>query len=174
MAQPEDSALQKRIDQQLREYPGGTQVSDNAIAYGNGEAVVVFPSTGQDKAPAGLGANVRSDKLKTAGVLPQSTMGIQDVKGCPTGTFAYWYCFYQYRDFGGSRWQFKDTTKGDARDWGFDNKTSSVVNTKRSGSIVGYQFGNQSGELLFSVPRNTTRAYVGSAEDNRMTSWKWT
>ncbi|MCD9904337.1 peptidase inhibitor family I36 protein [Streptomyces sp. MT29] len=174
IASSEDKALQDRIDQQLRDYPGGIQVSDNAIAYGDGEAVVVFPSTGEDVAPAGLGANVRSDNLKTAGITAQSTVGTQAVKGCPTGTFAYWYCFYQFRDFAGDRWQFKDSTTGDARDWGFDNKTSSVVNTKRSGSIIGYQLGNQSGDLLFTVPRNSTRAYVGSTADNRMTSWKWT
>ena len=35
---------QKEIDAYLHAHPGGAQVSDNAVAYRDGEVVVVFPA----------------------------------------------------------------------------------------------------------------------------------
>ena len=64
-AAPQAAGPQRDIDAYLGAHPGGVQVSDNAVAYRDGEVVIVFPDPGERRAPEGLGRNVRSTALAT-------------------------------------------------------------------------------------------------------------
>lgn len=131
--------LQKTIEQHMRDFPGAIQVSDNAIAYEGGAVVLVFPSPGEKVAPDGLGSNVRTDEARSLGleIEPQATAYRH---GCPYSTItnADWYCFYVDDLWEGRRLQFKDTYADFASNWGFDNQTTSWVNTNSTFDIWTY------------------------------------
>ena len=106
-------------NEQLAQYPGGTQVSVNEVSYGGGAAIVSFPSATQSSIASGIGS---------AGLLAPN------IHGCPAGDADNrWYCFYEHKDFGGRmvKWNMRHC----GSDWiafgnvGFNNQTSSWVNT---------------------------------------------
>jgi hypothetical protein len=167
--------LQAQIDDQLRRYPGGEQISANAVSYDNGEVTVVFPTPGTDVSPGGIGGEVRTEKLTSDTLKTFESRAWRDVHGCPEGLMKKWYCFYENRDFKGRRWQFQATTAENATAWGFNDQTSSWVNTRND---LGLEFSaydriNQSG-LLWQMPRSSEKAYVGNESNDRMSSWKKT
>ncbi|HET6666390.1 MAG TPA: peptidase inhibitor family I36 protein [Intrasporangium sp.] len=160
---------QKEIDAYLRAHPGGAQVSDNAVAYRDGEVVVVFPSPGERRAPEGLGGNVRSTAL-AVGVAADLDAAASSVAGCPSGTFDRWYCFYTDTNFGGRRLQFLNTCADYASDWGFNNSTSSWVNTNPNSRIVAWDY--RGGEALWVEGYGVSSdSWVGSADNDRMSYW---
>jgi hypothetical protein len=160
---------QKEIDAYLRAHAGGVQVSDNAVAYRAGEVVVVFPSPGERRAPDGLGGNVRSTAL-AAGVAADFDAAASSVAGCPSGTFDRWYCFYTDSNFGGRRLQFLNTCADDAADWGFNNSTSSWVNTNPNSRIVAWDY--RGGEALWVEGYGVSSDnWVGSSDNDRMSYW---
>ncbi|HEY9494928.1 MAG TPA: peptidase inhibitor family I36 protein [Intrasporangium sp.] len=160
---------QKEIDAYLHAHPGGAQVSDNAVAYRDGEVVVVFPDRGELRAPEGLGANVRSTAL-AAKVAEDVGLAAASYAGCPSGTLDRWYCFYTDSNYGGRRLQFLNTCADYAADWGFNNSTSSWVNTNPNSRIVAWDY--RGGEALWVEGYGLSYDnWVGSADNDRMSYW---
>lgn len=152
--------------------PGGLQVSDNALMWSTGTAVV-WPSPGQEYAPTGIGANVRTEALKELGVEDDvAGFGPTDVQGCPSGWFKDYYCFYPDQDFKGRRLQFtKDTRTGNADQWGFNNATSGWVNTDTGLVVIAYDGPGRTGPILWTELENRSSGRVSPTVDNRMSSW---
>lgn len=124
-ATPQTAAqLQADINQQLATTAGGTQIGSNVVSYDNGNVQIVFPDPGASVAPA-FNPDLRHRKGR--GVRARTA----DYEGCPTGVNTYWSCFYQNKDFGGTRAQFKDCGYQQSfNSYGFADETSSWVNTK--------------------------------------------
>ena len=180
------SGPQAELDRVLALQPGGTQVSDNAVVWGDGDVVLVVPDRGQAKAPAGLGANVRRHLLDTPALRSLDTTSVATKRGsstvagsgqslatheCPGGAFTKdYYCFYQYRNWGGRRVQFTgQTSEAHAADWGFNNGTTSWVSNDVDCEVKTYN--TFEGSLLWRQPENSVSAYVGSEHDNKMSWW---
>lgn len=173
------SALQQQIDSQLHRYPGGVQVSDNAVAYNGGDVVIVFPSPGHDLAPNRLGSHVRDQEAHALGLTTNSPDVAEStgyLHGCPYSTLtnADWYCFYTDRDFGGRRLQFKDTDADFAGNWGFDNQTSSWVNTNHTFSIYAYSVSCGNVHLWTEPTGPASSSYVGDTNNDRLSFWSKT
>ncbi|TDD64318.1 hypothetical protein E1262_28620 [Jiangella aurantiaca] len=157
----------------LAEQPGGVQLSDNAMAWDDGEVVVVWPNPGDDAAPLGLGDGVRSDVVEALGLAElaaplQPASGVEargSASTCPWG----YYCFYTASNFDGARYQFSSTCSGYASSWGFDNNTSSWVNRNSSRNYHAYDY--VGGSRLWTMVPGTSDSYVGSSADNRMSYW---
>jgi Peptidase inhibitor family I36 len=166
--------LAAEMKELLKLQPGGVQVSDNALVWDSGNTVVVFPSPGEGVAPKGLGANVRPDVLRSIGAQWMiSPDGIEDVHGCPSGVLTKdYYCFYTDRDFGGRRLQFSETCSDFAADWGFNNQTSSWVNTGTNKEIEGWD--SQNRYHLWDEPQHSVSSFVGSSNNDRMSWWSCT
>jgi hypothetical protein len=134
---------QAQIDRILRRHPGGVQMSDHEIAWDDGAVMLVLPTDQASFCFPGSGC----------------------VHGCPSG----WYCFYQYRDFGGRRLQFRDCSRGGTiqflTDYGFGNRTSSWV-VNRSLNFVNVN-DSDSGRNLWNEHSHSVSRYVGSAADNK-------
>ncbi|ADU49540.1 hypothetical protein [Intrasporangium calvum] len=160
---------QREIDAYLRGHPGGVQVSDNAVAYRDGDVVVVFPDPGEPRAPEGLGANVRSVALATE-LADDLQAAAASYAGCPYGASDRWYCFYTDSGFGGRRLQFLNTCSDYASDWGFNNATSSWVNTNPDSRIVAWDY--RGGTALWVEDQGiSSDGWVGSGDNDRMSYW---
>ncbi len=181
---------QAELDRVMALQPGGIQVSDNAVVWGDGDVVLVVPSRGQAKAPAGLGTHVRRHLLDTPGLRSLDTTNVASARGaqagagsgqsfdtqdCPGGAFKKdYYCFYQYRDWGGRRVQFTgDTKAADAADWGFNNGTTSWVSNDVDCTVKAYNAERPSdmSNWMWKQPENSSSSYVGSDNDNKMSFW---
>jgi Peptidase inhibitor family I36 len=150
--------LQSQINEQLQQYPGGTQTAVNKVSYDGGNAVVVFPLVGQSKVPS-------SDNL-ASGVSPQDIPG--DVHGCPDGFSDHWYCFYADAGYSGRMLQFLDCSSSGYKNlfssYGFQNQTTSWVNTRNGGTIQVFQ---GSSTLLWSEGANQSSSNVGAAHNDQ-------
>ena len=180
---------QAEIDRIMALQPGGTQVSDNAVVWGDGDIVLVVPDPGRRIAPDGLGHNVRTDLLTTPSMRALDTTAASNATtttasldatadaallsthGCPGGLLVKdYYCFYQYRDWGGRRVQFTGATAtGSAKAWGFNNGTTSWVSNDVDCMVFAYD--TKEGRLLWRQPENSVSRYVGSSNDNKMSWW---
>nr|WP_239062722.1 peptidase inhibitor family I36 protein [Streptomyces sp. SID13031] len=163
--------LAAEMAQLLKLQPGGIQVSDNALAWEKTGTVVVWPSPGESVAPAGLGNNVRADAARRAGVAAESSRSIQAVHGCPSGiTVKDYYCFYTDSNWGGRRLQFTGATvRGNAGNWGFDNQTSSWVNTDTDVTVYAY---DSPDSHLWTEPEKSVNSLVSSGSNDRMSQWQ--
>ncbi|MFC6018238.1 hypothetical protein ACFP2T_18765 [Plantactinospora solaniradicis] len=162
--------LQREIDEYSRRYPGGLQVSDHALAYRGGGVVVVFPEPGQAYAPDGLGNGVRAAAEDNGLVTPMATAYR---RGCPysTVTNADWYCFYTNSNWRGRRLQFRDTCADFASNWGFNNQTSSWVNTHRLRRV--YTYDSAGGALLWIESTGISESsWVGASKNDRLSYWR--
>lgn len=163
------SGPQAEIDAYLAEHPGGVQVSDNAVAYRDGDVVVVFPDPGEDRAPNGLGANIRTSSLAT-GLAEDLQAAASSIAGCPYDASDRWYCFYTDSGFGGRRLQFLNTCADNAADWGFNNSTSSWVNTNPDSRIVAWDY--RGGTALWVEDYGiSSDNWVGTSDNDRMSYW---
>ena len=92
--------------------------------------LLILPNEGEEFAPAGVGENANEEQLEVDenGELAGPDQ-VADVHGCPSGLLKKWYCFYTNANYGGRRLQFSSTCSDFASNWGFDNQTSSWVNT---------------------------------------------
>jgi hypothetical protein len=99
---------------------------------------------------------------------------VQDVYGCPSGiTVKDYYCFYTDSGWGGRRLQFTGQTDyGEARDWGFDNQTSSWVNTDSNVRVETFDGVIDNQWRLWDMPENSRSSYVGDSLNDRMGSWR--
>lgn len=164
--------LQHLIDHQLAAKAGGIQISDNAIAYRGGDVIIVFPNPGERVAPRGLGAHVRATALAQRADAQSQSVTPNTTQNCPAGVFDHWYCFYTDQNFGGRRLQFLTTCSDSANNWGFDNQTTSWVNTNGSIQIGAYDGGNYNGLLWVMGSGVSTSSNVGAVNNDRMSSWR--
>jgi len=162
--------------------PGGVQVSDNAVVWGNADAVLVVPDAGESVAPDGLGENVRAAKLTTRAMrrldASSSTAKLSaaddpDYHGCPGGwAIKDYYCFYQYRGFGGRRMQFTGATSaGVAEEWGFNNGTSAWLSRDVDCTVYAYRHNIAGSGWMWKQPENSRSSWVGPSNDNAMSKW---
>jgi len=124
------ASVQDQINQQLRDYPGGTQISPYEVAYRGGAVIMVFPEPATGRVPVTASARPEIRAGASNGV----TVTLFDtVHGCPLAMFNRWYCVFQDANYGGRMLQFRDcTTAGyvnDLSDYGFQNETTSWVQT---------------------------------------------
>ncbi|MEV5979120.1 peptidase inhibitor family I36 protein [Streptomyces sp. NPDC052114] len=179
-ASPEVTELQKQIDEQIRDY-GGIQVSDNAVSYENGSVVMVFPDPGEETAPDGLGDGIRTAKAKRDDLLKNAQAPAAqgaNVEGCPQGwtEAGRWYCFYEHKNFKGRRLQFNETERQYASNYGFNDKTSSWVNTNKKGSNTWYTWNHvdknwRVSGFLWEMYAGSKSSYVGNAANDKMSAW---
>lgn len=185
---PDDTALTGPLAAEmtaaLAQQPGGVQVSDNAMVWDDGAVVVVWPSPGDAAAPLGLGDGVRADVLAGLGLsaaglggeVPADRLGGTSDRISPRGTHTScpvdYYCFYTSMNWDGARYQFSSTCSGSAASYGFDNNTSSWANRNLDKRINAYD--TSGGTLLWTMGAGRTSAYVGTANDNRMSAWTCT
>jgi hypothetical protein len=162
--------LADEMAQLLELQPGGVQVSDNALAWDDGATVVVWPDPGEQRAPAGLGSNVRPDVVQQMG-LEESESADFSPMGVYTSCPSAYYCFYTSSNYDGTRYQFSSTCSGYASSWGFNNQTSSWVNRSGSRKII-YAYDSYGGSLLWHQPHPSQNSYVGSSNNNRMSYWR--
>ncbi|WP_166348852.1 peptidase inhibitor family I36 protein [Phytoactinopolyspora limicola] len=165
-----DGARAAEMADLLELQPGGVQVSDNALAWDDG-TVVVWPDPGMERAPAGLGSNVRRDAAERMGVAGLAESGEVSPMGVYTSCPSSYYCFYTSTNYDGVRYQFSSTCSGYASSWGFNNQTSSWVNRSGSKKII-YAYESNGGRLLWHQPHPSQSSYVGSSNNNRMSYWR--
>ena len=157
-----DPALRQAVAQQLRNYPGGTQISPNEVSYHGGKVIVVFPdATGHVPTTA----NARPS------VTPNATYYWH---GCPYGDSASWYCFYADVNFGGRMLQFQDCSSGGTiqslAQYGFANQTSSWVNTsgiKAASTSKWVDVYDGNNIFLWEEPPNSDSSWVGAGANDR-------
>lgn len=178
------SAPQAEIDAYMKEVPGGEQVSDNAVSYRRGDVIVVFPNVGELRAPDGLGSNVRDNAppleettvpaaYQEAGhPADTSRVATLTIEGCPysTTSTADWYCFYRDDNYNGNRWQFQDTCSDAASNWGFNNMTTSWVNTNPYKVI--YAQDTAGAPWMWKEGLGITKSSnVGSTNNDKLSNW---
>lgn len=147
-----DKRLQAEIDNQLKQFPGGQQISSHEVSYNEGNVIVVFPdATGY--VPVMPIANTESGNA--AGVM--TATAITNTKywhGCPYGNTTHWYCFYDSAGFAGRMIKFKDCSKKGYENnfelYGFAYKASSWVNTSKNFIQVYTSFGTEGNDWLWS------------------------
>ncbi|GAA2484478.1 hypothetical protein GCM10023100_29770 [Actinocorallia cavernae] len=167
-AYADDSAnvLQQQINEVLAKTQGGVQISSNEIAWENGNVIMAFPEPGETSAPTSSPAAAKLEATVSApeGTSPAAIIAAADDasaddavdegstdddpsgvvaagsdSGCPTVTFGNdFYCFYQYKNYGGRRIQFSEKyTMSNAvmlDKYDFENRTSSWSN--KGGKII--------------------------------------
>lgn len=95
--------LQAQIDAHLKRAPGGKQINENEISYGDGRFVVTFALPGQDSG---------TDHRKL------------NASDCNTTG---WYCFYDGINFTYPRGRLSDCGWQDLDDFGWSDRTESVA-----------------------------------------------
>jgi hypothetical protein len=152
-------SLQRAVERQLRDYPGGTQVAANEVSYDHGHVIVAFP-----------GPNGHVQAPRSSGAGPDASYSWH---GCPYGDVAAWYCFYQNSKFGGRMLEFEDCsgdgTKQSFGTYGFSNETSSWVNTSGIEPLstpVGVDVWGAS-TILWTEEEDSSSSYVGAANNDK-------
>ncbi|MET7348648.1 hypothetical protein [Streptomyces mirabilis] len=134
-------SLQQQIDDVLAKTDGGVQISRNEIAWNGGEVIMAFPLPGEAQAPVSSPAAQRL-QAEVPGVAADATeqppadesesdSSTTASDSCPTEVFGNdWYCFYQYKNFGGRRlqWNAKHVDRVFFSAYDFVNRTSSWSN----------------------------------------------
>ena len=171
------SGVQAQINQQLQQYPGGVQTSPNEVSYDNGNVVMVFPdASGQLPTDSTSRPELASSGSATTAAVTASTSNY----GCPTGTFVNWYCFYQninfnhYNSDGGRMLEFRDCASGGLYqtfvNYGFNDQTSSWINTVSSTDVDVYNNTGPSG-YLWNELGVSRAAYVGDANNDKASAF---
>jgi len=129
-------SVQDQVSKQLRDYPGGTQISSYEIAYSGGAVIMVFPDPVSGRVPTAADTRPSVSVAGTdAQVVPDAT---RYEHGCPYGNTVKWYCVYQDSNWGGRMLEFKDCTSSGYTNslgtYGFGDTTSSWVNTRTTNS----------------------------------------
>lgn len=181
-AEPPRSDTQSRIEAYMKEVPGGEQVSDNAVSFKDGTVIVVFPDPGEARAPDGLGRNVRENAPPLGAVItaahrapaqPITALDTGYIEGCPYSTESSqdWYCFYEHDFWGGRRLQFKDTCYDSMSNWGFNNQTTSWVNTNPYKTIYAWNYSDYTGALWTEPGGVSKSSNVGTSDNDKLTTW---
>jgi hypothetical protein len=158
----EPESIQTQIDAQLRDYPGGLQVSPNMIEYHDGSVRVVF------------GAATAANQDRDRSVAPGAAFTTTYVHGCPKSFSVQWFCFYENaywnESIAGRILEFKDSGLQSLANYGFANMTSSWVNTTGSSVAVFDSTGGSS--LLWTEGANSVSSYVGATNNDRASSFR--
>lgn len=174
----ERQSLQEQIDAIIAETNnGGTQISANEIARNGVEPILSLPLPGEDLAPSPSETALALDGVSTSEAEGVAAAAV-DWEGCPAGKDDNrWYCFYQYSGFKGRRLQWNHAhcrTGINFSDYGFNNKTTGIVNTTRNKDEWGMNLrmyhdwfkGNSLG-----VPPWTKISQLDSFHDNKFSSF---
>ncbi|WP_327219132.1 peptidase inhibitor family I36 protein [Streptomyces cyaneofuscatus] len=179
----EVSELQHQIDEVLEKTTGGVQISPNEISWEGGEVIMSFPLPGEEIAPPSSRAATKL-QAKAAGIseksIKEAVASGKDLAAsdnCPTEIIGNdWYCFYQYKDFGGRRLQWNQA-RHEVRYFSlydFANKTSSWSN--KGGKYIYVQGRSQTGMdrscnddpiILWQEHPHTKKSFVGASLDNK-------
>lgn len=183
---------QVELEKAMALQPGGVQVSDNAVVWGDADVVLVVPDAGATRAPVGLGRNVRRHLLLTESLrsldltraqvsgdpgaaASSDRVGVMATHGCPGGRLVKdYYCFYTDRDFNGRRLQFTGATRAsDAADWGFNNQTSSWVSNDVDCTVRAYNAERpaEGAPGIWRQPENAVSTFVGNSNNDKMSYW---
>jgi hypothetical protein len=158
----EPESIQTQIDAQLRDYPGGLQVSPNMIEYHDGSVRVVF------------GAATAANQYRDRSVAPGAAFTTTYVHGCPNGTWDRWFCFYENSSWNegtaGRVLEFKDSGLQSLANYEFSDQTSSWVNTDSS-SVAVFDYTSGSG-LLWIEGAGSASSFVGSTNNDRASSFR--
>ncbi|MEV8391777.1 MULTISPECIES: peptidase inhibitor family I36 protein [unclassified Streptomyces] len=138
--------LQQEINDVLAKTEGGVQISRNEIAWNAGEVIMSFPLPGETHTPVSSSAAQRlqakvvglpldtTEPVAPEPVAPEegeTPLGTTATDSCPTQAFGNdWYCFYQFKDFGGRRLQWSASYSNYVyfSNYDFVNRTSSWSN----------------------------------------------
>jgi hypothetical protein len=165
--------VQQQIDEQLRAYPGGTQTGPYEVAYQNGSVVVVF-ADGSGRIPTTPVA--RPEIGASASAVPATS----DTYGCPYGTLTHWFCFYDNDAFNsgtnGRMLEFKScSSEGTVQlftDWGFNDQTTSWVNTGGGTRIDVFDNADLTGKLWAEPSYASRVSNVGAAANDMASAFK--
>lgn len=147
---------QVAVDRQLRNFPGGVQVSPNQVDYDGGKVSVVFTNVVLDRRAVAAAAKARVGG--TAAV--PATVG---TGACPGGAFATDYvCLYENENFNqnldGRMLKFADNYFQSLNTYGFNDATSSWVNNRAHASYLWQNDTSSNAGTQFSMPARTKAA----------------
>lgn len=143
--------LQEQIDAQLVLAPAGVLISQNEIAWNDGEVVMTFPMEGMSGARTSFPA------------APPAA-----VKGCPSNRF----CFYRHRNYKGRMLKFRDCKRQSLADYGFGNETSSWVNNTSYRKVDVYDAGPSPDKRLWRETAHSKSSWVGSSANDKADYFK--
>ncbi|RSN04695.1 hypothetical protein DMH25_20995 [Streptomyces sp. WAC 01325] len=191
-------SLQLEIDKVLANTEGGVQISRNEIAWNGGEAIMAFPLPGETHAPpsspaaqklqakvAGVPFNQKAIPAEIEGAAASEPVPSDETEptvtplasdACPTEVFGNdWYCFYQYKNYGGRRLQWNASHKWPNpvyfSAYDFVNRTSSWSN--KGGKTIYVAGRIHAGSdmscynTLWEEPGHSRAASLSSALDNK-------
>jgi hypothetical protein len=172
------AAVTKEIDAFVASHPGSYRISDWKVEWDNGAVGLTWPDpvTGRiipaearkTSAPsAATSANATAAGKRGKRGKRKQIARASDVHGCPSGAFiSDYYCFYNYRNFGGRMLQFKDCGGFQYLSrYDFQNKTASWVNTTNNRIYV---YDNPAlPVLLWDEQPDEMNGFVGDNKNNR-------
>lgn len=184
--------LQERVNDALKEAPGGVQISQYEVAWDNGAVVMALPAPGRKGAapssPAALKSTGAVNLRAGAPVTKGETPATKDIVLRPDGTSnscpyspggTDWYCWYTDKDFDGARFQFSynycpgspNGPQINFANYGRDNQASSWVNNTDYAIHV-WDLANAGGAQLWVEVGVGNSAYVGAANNDRASSFR--
>ncbi|MFD9334160.1 peptidase inhibitor family I36 protein [Streptomyces sp. NPDC060028] len=143
----EVAGLQKQIDEQLAQTPGGKRIGLNQAAWRDGKAVMTWPLPGETKARA---VNEPSAAL-----------------GSPNCSYG-WTCLYEHANYDGRRLTWSDCNFENLATWGFNDKATSWHNNQTNGTITTvYNWTGSYWEQLWASTAPSASSNVGSWANDR-------
>lgn len=155
-------SVDKSIRAFLVKHPQASRTSPYQVAWPDGVVLTwADPRTGHVPVAVADRPDLRAPDSGTAGSRPATT---SDVNGCPSGyTVTDKFCFYENGNFGGRMIQFSTQGTKYFADYGFQDLTSSWVNTTGTSTDV-YEYNYF---LYWSEAPHTKAAYVAADDNDR-------
>ncbi|MGW6459920.1 hypothetical protein ACWF94_29000 [Streptomyces sp. NPDC055078] len=171
--------LQAEIDATIAETSNGAvQISANEISWDGGEVIMALPLPGAAAAPGPTEAALALDGVSAAEMAAVQAEAA-NWNGCPAGdNDNRWYCFYQLPRFEGRRLQWNHahcSTGINFADYGFNDKTTGIVNTTRNIDFWGMKltmFHDWFTGHVLRVPPYTKISELDSFHDNKFSSFR--
>lgn len=147
LSSSEVAGLQKQIDKQLAQTPGGKRISLNQASWRGGKAVMTWPLPGEAKA---RGVNEPAAAL-----------------GSPNCSYA-WTCLYEHDQYNGRRLTWSDCNFENLANWGFNDQTSSWHNNQTRGTKTHvYNWNGSAWDLLWVSTAPSSSSYVGNYANDK-------
>lgn len=153
---PPSTGDDSQVQELLQQFPDATQVDDHSISWNDGKVVLVLLNRSADE----LSAEPDGTEVSSLDV---SSQALANAHGCPSG----WYCVYQDINWGVRRLQFSDCTRNDLSNFGFRDQTSSWVNNGSLTVQVKNDLTLQPDQVLWTMPPQSTSAFVGAAANDK-------
>lgn len=144
------------VDQFLVSHPDAKKVSSTKVSWRNGEVIMTWLSNSSSSSTA-----ASTDSYSNG------TYGITATDSCDSG----WLCFYQARDYGQRKIQFRSCGFQLLRDYGADNGISSWSNKTSHQSFV-YDGTNRDTTLLWIGGANSRSSFVGWNNNDRASGFE--